>query len=222
VWLEKKQAAVNHACTCHLWGLTNLVQCENPLPWSTDRSVKQSQECSFVVVCKWFSEPYFVVNPRMDRTKRQWTHFHFHNPQLSQFASGWTGLMNIRVRSAFSASKAQIVTSWIFAGPTPNALAIARAIVPLNLILFVADEPLSALDVVCTTPSLNLMMDKQEERNLSYLFYYSWSCRCRGIFALESPFLTVFRQDLCEFGTNQTLFSSPNTLILKPYYRLIS
>ena len=92
-----------------------------------------------------------------------------------------------------------------FSGGQRQRIGIARALATEPKII-IADEPVSALDVSIQAQVINLMMDLQEEFNLTILFIAHDLSVVKHI---STEIAVMYLGDLVESGDSETIFSKP-------------
>ena len=150
-----------------------------------------------------FQNPYASLNPRMTIAETLKEPVALHNPTWSA-----TEVRDKVHEVMFSVG---IDPSWgerhphEFSGGQRQRISIARALA-VDPEFIVADEPISALDVSIQAQVLNLMMDAQEQRNLTYLFI------THDLSVVEhfgTRVSVMYLGTLCELAPTKTLFATP-------------
>ncbi|MFP3976407.1 ABC transporter ATP-binding protein [Marinobacter sp. KMM 10035] len=150
-----------------------------------------------------FQNPYASLNPRMTIQQTLEEPIHFHRPELSRD--------EVRGKVQEVMASVGIDPDWgsrfghEFSGGQRQRIAIARALA-VDPEFIVADEPISALDVSIQAQVLNLLMEAQETRNLTYLFI------THDLAVVEhfgTRVAVMYLGRVCELADTKTLFAEP-------------
>ena len=100
-----------------------------------------------------------------------------------------------------------------FSGGQQQRIAIARALVS-GAEYIVCDEPVSALDVSVHAQILNLLMDIQKERGITYLFI---SHNLASVRKFADRLAIMYLGRIVEYGDAEKVFANP----MHPYTRML-
>lgn len=158
-----------------------------------------------------FQNPYSSLNPRMTVRQTLEEPVHFHQPELSN--------AEVKEKIAEVMQSVGIDPAWgvryphEFSGGQRQRISIARAL-SVDPEFIVADEPISALDVSIQAQVLNLLMDAQQQRNLTYLFI---THDLSVVEHFADRVAVMYLGTLCELAATDTLFAKPK----HPYTRAL-
>lgn len=158
-----------------------------------------------------FQDPYASLNPRMRVGTILREPVRFHNPDADR--------LTLDEKVANVMRQVGIDPDWRnrypheFSGGQRQRISIARALV-VDPEFIVADEPIAALDVSIQAQILNLLMDLQEDRGLTYLFI---SHDLSVVEHISSQVAVMYLGCLCEIAPAEALFQDP----AHPYTRAL-
>ncbi len=150
-----------------------------------------------------FQNPYASLNARMTIRQALEEPVRVHNPGISRSET------QDRVAEVMRA--VGVDPSWAarfpheFSGGQRQRIAIARALT-VDPEFIIADEPISALDVSIQAQVLNLMLEAQEDRGLTYLFI---THDLSVVQHFGNRVAVFYLGALCELADTQTLFENP-------------
>ncbi|MGQ7248380.1 ABC transporter ATP-binding protein [Halomonas sp. V046] len=150
-----------------------------------------------------FQNPYASLNPRMTIQQTLEEPIRLHHPDWKPD--------QVKAKVAEVMTSVGIAPDWgvryghEFSGGQRQRIAIARALA-VDPEFIVADEPISALDVSIQAQVLNLLMEAQQQRNLTYLFI------THDLAVVEhfgTRVAVMYLGRVCEVAPTATLFSRP-------------
>lgn len=158
-----------------------------------------------------FQNPYASLNPRMTINQTLREPVQFHHPK-------WAAT-EVEDKVAEVMQSVGIDPGWgvrfphEFSGGQRQRISIARALA-VDPEFIVADEPISALDVSIQAQVLNLLMEAQEQRDLTYLFI------THDLSVVEhfgTRVAVMYLGTVCELSVTRNLFANPR----HPYTRAL-
>lgn len=150
-----------------------------------------------------FQDPYASLNPRKRINTILEEPLCFHNPGLSKAET------TERVKEVMLQVGAD--PQWLnrlpheFSGGQRQRMSIARALV-VDPEFIIADEPISALDVSIQAQILNLMLEAQEQRGLTYLFI---AHDLSVVEHISTRVAVMYLGTVCELTDTRELFNNP-------------
>ena len=159
-----------------------------------------------------FQDPYASLNPRMTARQAVAEAYRFHHPAAS----------SSEVTDKVAATLARVGLGGRgqgdrypheFSGGQRQRIGIARSLV-VDPAFIVADEPVSALDVNVQGQIINLMVELQEEKGLTYLLIAHDLAVVRHV---SDDVAVMYLGRIVEFAPSAALFDNPR----HPYSRLL-
>ena len=150
-----------------------------------------------------FQDPYASLNPRKTVMQTLEEPVVFHYPSISGD--------QVKERVAEVMSQVGVDPKWAtrypheFSGGQRQRISIARALM-VDPEFIVADEPVSALDVSIQAQILNLLMDAQSQRGLTYMFI---THDLSVVEHISTRVAVMYLGTLCELSPAKALFESP-------------
>jgi len=150
-----------------------------------------------------FQDPYASLNPRKTVMQTLEEPVVFHNPSISS--------SQVKERVFEVMSQVGVDPKWAsrypheFSGGQRQRISIARALM-VDPEFIVADEPVSALDVSIQAQILNLLMEAQEQRGLTYMFI---THDLSVVEHISTRVAVMYLGTLCELSPARALFEAP-------------
>ena len=150
-----------------------------------------------------FQDPYASLNPRMTVKSTLEEPVYFHHKSVTS--------QEVRDKMAEVMEQVGVDPKWSrrypheFSGGQRQRISIARALM-VDPEFVVADEPVSALDVSIQAQILNLLMEAQETRGLTYLFITHDLSVVKHI---STRVAVMYLGMVCELARTNELFDSP-------------
>jgi len=158
-----------------------------------------------------FQDPYASLNPRMTVKRTLEEPVIFHNKSITS--------QEVDEKVADVMEQVGVDPKWAdrypheFSGGQRQRISIARALM-VDPEFIIADEPVSALDVSIQAQILNLLMDAQANRGLTYMFITHDLSVVKHI---SSRVVVMYLGMICELSPTRELFQSPR----HPYTRAL-
>ena len=150
-----------------------------------------------------FQDPYASLNPRMTVKKTLEEPITFHFRSITP--------RKIQDKVAEVMQQVGVEPSWAtrypheFSGGQRQRISIARALM-VDPEFIVADEPVSALDVSIQAQILNLLMDAQEKRGLTYMLI---THDLSVVEHVSTRVAVMYLGVICELSLTRELFKTP-------------
>lgn len=158
-----------------------------------------------------FQDPYASLNPRKRVRQILEEPLRFHYPSLNPAE------IQERIEEVMEQVGGDV--QWLsrlpheFSGGQRQRISIARGLV-VGPEFIVADEPISALDVSIQAQILNLLLDAQEQRGLTYLFI---AHDLSVVEHISTRVAVMYLGTICELARTRDLFTNPQ----HPYTRAL-